>query len=149
MYLFLVNRPVGIRRVIDKQQQQVTQKNQQKTNNRVNNNNNNGPVKSNIGTDKPPDIINNDSDSTEESLNNLNEAVYFKPLPNIKKCPPGDESILPSNQGNSSDNDEINKNEIDSPFRGMSLKDFETQRRFIEEQNKLKKDLIYKAIEQR
>ncbi|KAH8366047.1 hypothetical protein KR093_008603 [Drosophila rubida] len=37
---------------------------------------------------------------------------------------------------------------IDSPFKGISLKDFEQHRKMIEEQNKQKKQMLYKAIEQ-
>ncbi|XP_075159441.1 golgin, RAB6 interacting [Haematobia irritans] len=38
--------------------------------------------------------------------------------------------------------------EAQSPFKGISLKDFETHRKMIEEQNRQKKDLLYKVIEQ-
>lgn len=36
---------------------------------------------------------------------------------------------------------------VDSPFKGISLKDFESHRKMIEEQNRQKKDMLYKAIE--
>ncbi|XP_067642561.1 RAB6-interacting golgin [Eurosta solidaginis] len=35
----------------------------------------------------------------------------------------------------------------DSPFKGVSLREFETHRKLIEDQNKHKKELLYKAIE--
>lgn len=33
-------------------------------------------------------------------------------------------------------------------FKGVSLKDYESQRRMVEEQNKQKKEILYRAIEQ-
>ncbi|XP_017112042.1 RAB6-interacting golgin [Drosophila elegans] len=55
-----------------------------------------------------------------------------------------DASILPSSK------DSISQERLntDSPFKGISLKDFEQHRRMIEEQNKQKKQLLYQAIEQ-
>lgn len=38
--------------------------------------------------------------------------------------------------------------EAPSPFKGISLKDFESHRKMIEEQNRQKKEMLYKAIEQ-
>lgn len=37
---------------------------------------------------------------------------------------------------------------VDSPFKGISLKDFESHRKMIEEQNRQKKEMLYKVIEQ-
>ncbi|XP_065362375.1 RAB6-interacting golgin [Calliphora vicina] len=37
---------------------------------------------------------------------------------------------------------------VQSPFKGISLKDFESHRKMIEEQNRQKKEILYKAIEQ-
>ncbi|XP_037821958.1 RAB6-interacting golgin isoform X2 [Lucilia sericata] len=37
---------------------------------------------------------------------------------------------------------------VQSPFKGISLKDFESHRKMIEEQNRQKKEMLYKAIEQ-
>ncbi|KAH8361388.1 hypothetical protein KR084_000758, partial [Drosophila pseudotakahashii] len=54
-------------------------------------------------------------------------------------------SILPSTKDDSSSRERLN---TDSPFKGISLKDFEQHRRMIEEQNKQKKQLLYQAIEQ-
>ncbi|XP_016986087.1 RAB6-interacting golgin [Drosophila rhopaloa] len=55
-----------------------------------------------------------------------------------------DASILPSSKDSTSQ-ERLN---TDSPFKGISLKDFEQHRRMIEEQNKQKKQLLYQAIEQ-
>ncbi|EDV97002.1 RAB6-interacting golgin [Drosophila grimshawi] len=54
-----------------------------------------------------------------------------------------DASILPSTRD--SNGDRLN---TESPFKGVSLKDFEQHRKMIEEQNKQKKQMLYKAIEQ-
>ncbi|XP_034481563.1 RAB6-interacting golgin [Drosophila innubila] len=54
-----------------------------------------------------------------------------------------DASILPSTKDSTGD-----RLSTDSPFKGISLKDFEQHRRMIEEQNKQKKQMLYKAIEQ-
>ncbi|KAH8285960.1 hypothetical protein KR054_000061 [Drosophila jambulina] len=54
-----------------------------------------------------------------------------------------DVSILPSTKDSS--RERLN---TDSPFKGVSLKDFEQHRRMIEEQNKQKKQMLYQAIEQ-
>uniref|UniRef100_T1P941 RAB6-interacting golgin n=1 Tax=Musca domestica TaxID=7370 RepID=T1P941_MUSDO len=61
-----------------------------------------------------------------------------------------DESILPS-AADEKTNDAFvppSSLNVQSPFRGISLKDFETHRKMIEEQNRQKKDLLYKVIEQ-
>nr|XP_016933457.1 RAB6-interacting golgin [Drosophila suzukii] len=55
-----------------------------------------------------------------------------------------DASILPSSKESTS-RERLN---TDSPFKGISLKDFEQHRRMIEEQNKQKKQMLYQAIEQ-
>ncbi|BFF98665.1 RAB6-interacting golgin [Drosophila madeirensis] len=52
-------------------------------------------------------------------------------------------SILPSTKDSSRDG--LN---TDSPFKGVSLQDFEHHRRMIQEQNQQKKQMLYKAIEQ-
>ncbi|KAH8300428.1 hypothetical protein KR018_005250 [Drosophila ironensis] len=57
-----------------------------------------------------------------------------------------DASILPSlRESESRASERLN---TDSPFKGISLKDFEQHRRMIEEQNKQKKEMLYQAIEQ-
>ncbi|KAM8709094.1 hypothetical protein ACLKA7_015980 [Drosophila subpalustris] len=55
-----------------------------------------------------------------------------------------DASILPSTKDSTDDR----RISTDSPFKGISLKDFEQHRKMIEEQNKQKKQMLYKAIEQ-
>ncbi|XP_030572486.1 RAB6-interacting golgin [Drosophila novamexicana] len=52
-------------------------------------------------------------------------------------------SILPSTKDSTDD-----RLSTDSPFKGISLKDFEQHRKLIQEQNKQKKQLLYQAIEQ-
>ncbi|XP_022215414.2 RAB6-interacting golgin [Drosophila obscura] len=52
-------------------------------------------------------------------------------------------SILPSTKDSSREG--LN---TDSPFKGVSLQDFEQQRKMIQEQNKQKKQMLYQAIEQ-
>ena len=62
-----------------------------------------------------------------------------------------DSSILPSLPAISkhrSDHNEPAALEAPSPFKGISLKDFESHRKMIEEQNRQKKEMLYKAIEQ-
>lgn len=91
----------------------------------------------------------NDS-SVISDLNPLQEAVHFKPLQK-KVYPPEDESILQLGKENGiedeSEDRSFGKNDP-SPFKGMSLKDFESRRKVVEEQNKMNKELLYKAIEQ-
>lgn len=96
------------------------------------------------------DIYNDSNSSVISDLNPLQEAVHFKPLPK-KVYPPEDESILQLGNGNGiqDESDEKNSEKIEpSPFKGMSLKDFESRRKVVEEQNKMNKELLYKAIEQ-
>ena len=62
-----------------------------------------------------------------------------------------DSSILPSSPAISKhrlDHNEPAALEAPSPFKGISLKDFESHRKMIEEQNRQKKEMLYKAIEQ-
>uniref|UniRef100_A0A1I8Q1E4 RAB6-interacting golgin n=1 Tax=Stomoxys calcitrans TaxID=35570 RepID=A0A1I8Q1E4_STOCA len=61
-----------------------------------------------------------------------------------------DSSILPSSIGDKTPTPFVPPSslQVQSPFRGISLKDFETHRKMIEEQNRQKKDLLYKVIEQ-
>ncbi|XP_039964394.1 RAB6-interacting golgin [Bactrocera tryoni] len=58
-----------------------------------------------------------------------------------------DSSILPTAQESKVSKPTVDLLNTDSPFRGMSLREFETQRKLIEEQNKQKKELLHKAIE--
>lgn len=54
-----------------------------------------------------------------------------------------DSSILPSTKDSTEE-----RISTDSPFKGISLKDFEQHRKMIQEQNKQKKEMLYQAIEQ-
>lgn len=56
-----------------------------------------------------------------------------------------DASILPSTKDSEGEQHGLS---TESPFKGISLKDFEQHRKLIEEQNKQKKQMLYKAIEQ-
>lgn len=56
-------------------------------------------------------------------------------------------SILPTSQESKVSTPNVDLLNTDSPFKGMSLREFETQRKLIEEQNKQKKELLHKAIE--
>ncbi|KAM7355691.1 golgin, RAB6 interacting [Cochliomyia hominivorax] len=63
-----------------------------------------------------------------------------------------DSSILPSTPAAATDNQNPfsapSSLKIQSPFKGISLKDFESHRKMIEEQNRQKKEMLHKAIEQ-
>lgn len=85
------------------------------------------------------------NDSPDSSMSSLQEAVHFRPLSTKieSKEVPSDESILHVDKSE----EKIKTINGGSPFKGVSLKDFESQRKMIEEQNKQKKDLLYKAIE--
>lgn len=102
-----------------------------------------------------------DKPMTEESMTTLQEAVHFRPLPAVRRQSKSkeengdnedsDESILHiSRSDNESNGINLEKKPVtvNSPFKGISLKDFESQRKLIEEQNKQKKAMLYKAIEQ-
>uniref|UniRef100_A0A182SEP2 RAB6-interacting golgin n=1 Tax=Anopheles maculatus TaxID=74869 RepID=A0A182SEP2_9DIPT len=94
----------------------------------------------------------------------IQQAVAFKPLPVMMNAPE-DESILvlpnapplgrnlesPSTPNASTPGVtglRTNLNDVLTPFKGMSLKDFEQQRKMMEEQNRQKRDILHKAIEQ-
>lgn len=93
------------------------------------------------------DIFNETNSSVISDFNPLQEAVHFKPLPK-KVYPPEDESILQLEKENEMEEEEESDAPKPSPFKGMSLKDFESRRKLVEEQNKMNKELLYKAIEQ-
>ena len=108
---------------------------------------------------------------SDESLTSLQEAVHFRPLSAVvaNKKPPvqpdlqQDQSIISNesilNVENIKNYDafivpnekpaNVPKQQIQtsSPFKGISLKDFETDRKLRQEQNKQKKELLYQAIE--
>ncbi|KAJ6640710.1 RAB6-interacting golgin [Pseudolycoriella hygida] len=78
----------------------------------------------------------------ELSNNHLKDALHFKPLP--AKPLPSEEIAELEKEIKKSDN--LTGNPL--PFKGISLKDYESQRRMVEEQNKQKKEILYRAIEQ-
>lgn len=80
---------------------------------------------------------------TEELANNhLQDALHFKPLP--PKPLPIDEIVEIENEIKKPGDSTTNS----IAFKGISLKDYESQRRMVEEQNKQKKEILYRAIEQ-
>lgn len=88
-----------------------------------------------------------DTSSILTTDNSLQDAIHFKPLPHKVYGPTVDvESLHGINTADEIDDSAIQ--ETTTPFKGISLKDYEAQRRMVEEQNKHKKDLLYKAIEQ-
>lgn len=86
-------------------------------------------------------------DTSVDDIENhpLQEVVHFKPLP-IRIQPPEDAAIL-LEEGEVIEL-EMNNESMSSPFRGISLKDFEQQRKMVEEQNRHKVQILQKAIEQ-
>ncbi|XP_049542881.1 RAB6-interacting golgin [Anopheles darlingi] len=97
----------------------------------------------------------------------IQQAVAFKPLPSMIHAPE-DESILvlpnpqqqqipirvlgpvltPPNGAGGYAAAKPPVEEVVTPFKGMSLKDFEHQRKLMEEQNRQKRAILHKAIEQ-
>lgn len=83
-------------------------------------------------------------------------ALFFQPIPKTKPNPEEPRSLpsispaIANESINSSDSSSILPDpteKVESPFKGISLKDFESHRQLIEEQNKQRKDLLQKAIE--
>lgn len=77
---------------------------------------------------------------------NVHDAIHFKPLPGkIELNSESHEETEIQLDLAKSDTSSI----LETPaLTGVSLKDFETQRRLVEEQNRQKKDILCKAIEQ-
>jgi len=90
--------------------------------------------------------VDNENDINDESTNHLlQDALHFKPLPPKR---------FPHTPDEATDVEiEISKKTDESPstnsfaFKGISLKDYQSQRRMVEEQNKQKKEILYSAIE--
>ncbi|XP_054734110.1 RAB6-interacting golgin-like isoform X2 [Anastrepha obliqua] len=105
-----------------------------KPNKDLNENNTNGTHSANVHNTqlddssilKLPDVDNNVNST---STNEANDSSIL-PTPSSKVSTPTAETL-----------------NTDSPFKGVSLREFETQRKLIEEQNKHKKELLCKAIE--
>lgn len=99
----------------------------------------------------------------------IQQAVAFKPLPTMMNAPE-DESILilpkklpTGSSGGANVLSDISildglsastpmaktmPDSTNTPFKGMSLKDFEQQRKLMQEQNRQKRDMLQKVIEQ-
>lgn len=92
-------------------------------------------------TTKPVDNEQEMAQELELSNNHLQEALQFKPLPPKK---------LPIEEIAERQDDVKKPDSSTNPlaFKGISLKDYESQRRMVEEQNKQKKEILYRAIEQ-
>lgn len=92
---------------------------------------------------KPP--ANNDNETSVDTSNNpLHDALHFKPLPTTTA--PAIEEIVELQQ--ETVKPPVNASSNPMAFKGVSLKDYESQRRMVEEQNKHKKQILYRAIEQ-
>ncbi|XP_062133115.1 RAB6-interacting golgin [Drosophila sulfurigaster albostrigata] len=94
----------------------------------INNNNNNGKAATSA-TSGDSEVLDDSSIIKLGSIGNDNDVVASA----------ADSTIDSANEERLS---------TDSPFKGISLKDFEQHRKMIEEQNKQKKQMLYKAIEQ-
>lgn len=95
------------------------------------------------------EVVKTPNDTTLEEVVNLEEsmstsledATYYKPRSKRKS----EEKVSTSEDVVDSEDDTVE----DVPVvRGVSLKDFQSHQKMMEEQNKQKKDLLYKAIEQ-
>lgn len=84
--------------------------------------------------------------SLSSSINSLQEAIHFRPLPPKANALPEDDLSAVSTDCEQGIIE--SQQPAQSPFQGVSLKDFESQRRMQEEQNRQKKEMLYKAIEQ-
>lgn len=132
-----------------------------------------------IETIPPMIANNNNNDISTESndtIQSLQEALHFRPLSALRSgssvSTDGNQNTYRSDGlnavnggGQVSNRNGINGNGLDgvngngndcedvsdrrSIFQGVSLKDFEQHRKMVEEQNKQKKEMLTKAIEQR
>lgn len=126
---------------------------------------------------KPAPTPCNDSLDSINTIPSFHEALYFKPLvqsnsQDTNKLATSDRPVSSElqqeqssngnhnngiNNSNDSNNNKNNGKTDDndgehgrtSMFQGISLKDFENHRKMIEEQNRQKKELLAKALEQR
>ncbi|XP_059612625.1 RAB6-interacting golgin [Phlebotomus argentipes] len=86
------------------------------------------------------EVHKNESDTTESTIERIEEEIHFKPL----ETPQAEVSVVVPEDGEKQGEETGQP----SPFRGVSLREFEAQRKLMEEHNKQKQDLLYKAIEQ-
>lgn len=112
--------------------------------------------KSTVAAEIPPtnnntDNINNNHEISLESndtIISLQEAVHFRPL-STQRSVSSEDTNGTNSIGKMGTNDDDSDGEPRSLFQGISLKDFEQHRKMVEEQNKQKKEMLTKAIEQR
>lgn len=90
------------------------------------------------------------TDSSIASLRSaFKDAMEFKPPADRLKEEENKESIDKQIQNdNNSEFEDENEEEKVVPFKGMSLKDYEARNRMVKEQNRIKKEMLCKAIEQ-
>uniref|UniRef100_A0A6B2EKZ7 RAB6-interacting golgin n=1 Tax=Phlebotomus kandelakii TaxID=1109342 RepID=A0A6B2EKZ7_9DIPT len=82
------------------------------------------------------EVHKSESDTTESTIERIEEKIHFKPL----ETPQSESSVeVP---------EDVEEPAKPSPFRGVSLREFESQRKLMEDHNKQKQELLYKAIEQ-
>lgn len=102
-------------------------------------------------TNNNTDNINNNHEISLESndtIISLQEAVHFRPL-STQRSVSSEDTNGTNSIGKMGTNDDDSDAEPRSLFQGISLKDFEQHRKMVEEQNKQKKEMLTKAIEQR
>lgn len=81
-------------------------------------------------------------DLDESMSTSLEDAIYYKPRSKSRKS---EEKVSTTED---IDDDDEKVEEVPLPVvRGISMKDFQSHQKLMEEQNKQKKDLLYKAIE--
>lgn len=89
---------------------------------------------------------------SDETIKSLQDAMHFQPLQKKTVDSNGrtNDDVAISNGvqcPTTTPSDECEN--FDPRFQGISLKDFEQHRKLVEEQNKQKKEILTKAIEQR
>lgn len=95
--------------------------------------------------------INNNIEISLESndtIKSLQEAVHFRPL-STQRSVSSEDTNDTNSIGKMATNGDDSDGEPRSLFQGISLKDFERHRKMVEEQNKQKKEMLTRAIEQR
>ncbi|GAB0096214.1 RAB6-interacting golgin [Sergentomyia squamirostris] len=94
----------------------------------------------NAGRNGHEEVHKIESDTTMDStIEQIAEEIIFRPLKDKQQFPENDSTI---------ETEEEKAPAQPSPFRGVSLRDFESQRKMMEEHNKQKQEMLYKAIEQ-
>lgn len=77
--------------------------------------------------------------TTDSTIETIRENMHFKPL----ETPQESSVEVPEDV-----EEKPEETAKPSPFRGISLREFESQRKMMEEHNKQKQDMLCKAIEQ-